>query len=84
MEEHEHAHHYDEIEIRNHTYSSREVHEHTHVHRNLNDVNEIIDRSSIDEKSKELAKTNNIPLKELYKLTELFLRTEQKNSSENI
>lgn len=29
---------------------------HHHVHRNLNDVNEIIDRSSIDDKSKELAK----------------------------
>ena len=31
-------------------------HEHHHAHRNLSDINEIIDNSSIDEKSKELAK----------------------------
>ena len=36
------------------------------------------------ESMKELAKTNNIPLKELYKLTELFLGTEQKNSFDNV
>ena len=29
---------------------------HHHEHRNLNDVNEIIDKSSIDERSKDLAK----------------------------
>lgn len=44
--EHEHEHHHE------HSHD----HAHHHAHRNLNDVNEIIDNSSIDEKSKELAK----------------------------
>lgn len=35
---------------------THEHNHHHHVHRNLNDVNEIIDKSSIDEKSKDLAK----------------------------
>ena len=40
-----------------HTHDDYHEHEHHHhAHRNLNDVNEIIDKSSIDEKSKELAK----------------------------
>lgn len=43
----EHEHHHEE---KNHE------HEHHHEHRNLEDVNKIIDNSSIDAKSKELAK----------------------------
>lgn len=46
--EHEHHHHHD-----NHT---EEHHHHHHEHRNLDDVNKIIDNSSLDEKVKELAK----------------------------
>ena len=47
--EHEHEHH--------HGHSHEHEHEHHHhTHRNLNDVKAIIDNSSIDEKSKELAK----------------------------
>lgn len=47
--EHEHEHH--------HGHSHEHEHEHHHhAHRNLNDVKAIIDNSSIDEKSKELAK----------------------------
>lgn len=42
--EHSHEHHHEHH------------HEHNHEHRNLYDVNRIIDESSIDEKSKELAK----------------------------
>ena len=46
--EHEHEHH--------HGHSHEHEHEHHHhAHRNLNDVKAIIDNSSIDEKSKELA-----------------------------
>lgn len=41
----EHHHHYDEHE-----------HHHHHEHRNLNDVNKIIDESSLDERVKNLAK----------------------------
>ncbi len=50
----EHEHHHDE-----HTHEHEHEHDHEHhhhEHRNLNDVNEIIDKSSIDEKSKDLAK----------------------------
>ncbi len=69
--EHEHHHehnHEHEIEMhnnihkdRNHEHSHEYVHKqeqehHHHAHRNLTDVNEIIDKSSIDEKSKDLAK----------------------------
>ena len=39
-----------------HSHEHIHGHEHSHTHRNLNDVNEIIDKSSIDEKSKDLAK----------------------------
>ena len=69
--EHEHHHehnHEHEIEMHNnihkdmnHEHSHEYVHKqeqehHHHAHRNLTDVNEIIDKSSIDEKSKDLAK----------------------------
>ena len=44
-------------EEHDHDHGHHHEHEHHHhAHRNLNDVNEIIDRSSIDDKSKELAK----------------------------
>ena len=53
LEDYEHSHgnshHHDHAHI-------HKPEQHHHAHRNLNDVNEIIDRSSIDEKSKELAK----------------------------
>lgn len=49
---HEHE-HQDNENI--HEYEHNHAHHH-HEHRNLNDVNEIIDESSIDEKSKDLAK----------------------------
>lgn len=43
-----------------HNHHEEQAHDHEHIHehehRNLNDVNEIIDKSSIDEKSKDLAK----------------------------
>ena len=62
--EHEHQHHYEHEHEHEHHHEHEDEHEHHHkhehghhhVHRNLNDVNEIIDKSSIDEKSKELAK----------------------------
>ncbi len=47
--EHEHDHHHDHEHHYDHEH-------HHHEHRNLNDVNEIIDKSSIDDKSKDLAK----------------------------
>lgn len=62
---HEHTHHHHE-------------HDHHHDHRNLNDVNKIIDDSSLDEKTKELAKriflrvakaeskVHNLPLDEVH------------------
>ena len=59
-DEYGHIHHiHDE-----HTHSHKEEHHHEHEnhhhhhheHRNLNDVNEIIDRSSLDDKTKNLAK----------------------------
>ena len=65
---HEHDHNEHEIEMHNnihedmnHEHSHEHVHKqehehHHHAHRNLTDVNEIIDKSSIDEKSKDLAK----------------------------
>ena len=51
-------HHHEHIHEHNHEHMNNEEHSHSHhhEHRNLNDVNEIIDKSSIDEKSKELAK----------------------------
>ena len=48
---HEHEHHHDDHHVHEHTHEH-----HHHEHRNLNDVNEIIDKSTIDEKSKDLAK----------------------------
>ena len=49
---HEHEHQHNE---NIHEHEHNHAHHH-HEHRNLNDVNEIIDKSSIDEKSKDLAK----------------------------
>ena len=49
---HEHE-HQDNENIHEHEHNHAHHH---HEHRNLNDVNEIIDKSSIDEKSKDLAK----------------------------
>lgn len=48
----ENEHHHNHDDNHEHTHA----HEHHHDHRNLNDVYEIIDKSSIDEKSKALAK----------------------------
>ena len=51
--EHQHMeHHHEEEHHHNHDHE----HKHHHEHRNLNDVYSVIDNSSIDEKSKELAK----------------------------
>ncbi len=46
--EHEHEHH--------HEHNHEHEHHHHHEHRNLNDVNKIIDESSLDENVKDLAK----------------------------
>ena len=58
--DHNHENHYErQTDIHNSTHKDihhEHSHEHRHAHRNLNDVNEIIDNSSIDDKSKELAK----------------------------
>ena len=51
--EHQHIEHHHEEE---HHHSHDHEHKHHHEHRNLNDVYSVIDNSSIDEKSKELAK----------------------------
>lgn len=48
--EHNHLHHHEEENHHEHN------HTHHHEHRNLNDVNKIIDNSSLDEKVKDLAK----------------------------
>ena len=53
--EHGHDHHHDHEHEHNHEHHHDHEHHH-HEHRNLNDVNEIIDKSSIDDKSKDLAK----------------------------
>ena len=50
--ENEHEHHHNE----HHEHDENHNNEHHHEHRNLYDVEKIIDNSSIDEKSKELAK----------------------------
>lgn len=56
-EEHTHEHnHICEHEAEMHNDVHEDMHHHHHSHRNLNDVNEIIDKSSIDQKSKDLAK----------------------------
>lgn len=49
--EHEHEHHHEE-----HEHNHEHEHTHHHEHRNLNDVYSVIDKSSINEKAKELAK----------------------------
>ena len=58
--EHEHEHHdHDHHHEHEHTHEHGHIHDHEHhhhEHRNLHDVYEIIEKSSIDEKSKELAK----------------------------
>lgn len=48
--EHEHEHEH------SHTHDQEHEHHHHHEHRNLFDVNKIIDDSSLDEKTKDLAK----------------------------
>ncbi len=60
---HEHGHHHDhghihDGHIHEHTHEHAHSHEHTHahVHRNIDDVNAIIDNSSISENAKEMAK----------------------------
>ena len=59
VDEYGHVHHIHENETNQH---NQQIHEHTenhhhhHSHRNLNDVNNIIDNSSLDKKTKELAK----------------------------
>lgn len=56
---HEHTHEHNHIcehEAEMHNDVHEDMHHHHHSHRNLNDVNEIIDKSSIDQKSKDLAK----------------------------
>ena len=58
-EDHEHHHTHNHHHHDEHTHEHEHEHDHEHhhhEHRNLNDVNEIIDKSSIDEKSKDLAK----------------------------
>ncbi|MBR3249679.1 MAG: nickel pincer cofactor biosynthesis protein LarC [Clostridia bacterium] len=52
-DEYGHIHH---IQDENSHNLDKEHHHHHHEHRNLNDVNEIIDRSSLDDKTKKLAK----------------------------
>lgn len=54
LDDEHHNEHVDEHSHENEEHNHS--HEHHHSHRNLNDVNEIIDKSSIDEKSKDLAK----------------------------
>lgn len=67
LEDDEHEHHQEHVhqhehETAIHNNTHEDIHHehshehHHHAHRNLNDVNEIIDNSSIDDKSKELAK----------------------------
>ena len=56
---HEYTHEHNHIcehEAEMHNDVHEDMHHHHHSHRNLNDVNEIIDKSSIDQKSKDLAK----------------------------
>lgn len=58
-EEHTHEHNHiceHEAEMHNDVHEDMHHHHHHHSHRNLNDVNEIIDKSSIGQKSKDLAK----------------------------
>ncbi|MBR2289082.1 MAG: nickel pincer cofactor biosynthesis protein LarC [Clostridia bacterium] len=49
---HEDEHHHDH----EHTHDDEHNHEHHHAHRNLDDVNKIIDNSSLEDKVKDLAK----------------------------
>ncbi len=52
-DQHEEQHHEEE---HHHSHEHEHHHNHHHEHRNLNDVYSVIDNSSIDENSKELAK----------------------------
>ena len=55
--EHEHHHHdHDHNHHHEHEHHEHEHHHHHHEHRNLNDVNNIIDNSSLDNNTKDLAK----------------------------
>ena len=53
--EHEHHHDHHHGEEHHHEHHNHEIHHH-HEHRNLDDVNKIIEDSSLDSKTKELAK----------------------------
>lgn len=55
-DEYGHVHHIDEHHHEEHIYDHDLEHPHHHEHRNLNDVNKIIDESSLDDKTKDLAK----------------------------
>jgi len=52
--EHEHEHHHHDHDHEHHHHSHE--HHHAHVHRNINDINTIIDNSTISENAKDLAK----------------------------
>jgi len=54
--DHEHGHQHDDDHGHEHDHEHEHGHQHEHVHRNLDDVNEIIDRISGKEHVKELAK----------------------------
>ena len=56
--EHEHEHSHEHEHEHNHNYNHNHNHDHSHhhEHRNLNDVYSVIDKSSIDDKAKDLAK----------------------------
>lgn len=54
--DHEHEYHHDHDHTHDHEHEHHHDHTHEHVHRNIYDVYKIIDDSSIDNRSKELAK----------------------------
>lgn len=59
LDDDSHAHDYGHEHDHSHSHSHEHEHEHEHhhhEHRNLNDINEIIDNSSLDEETKKLAK----------------------------
>ena len=70
IHEHHHEHEHEHAHEDEHEYEHKDEHHHHHEHRNLNDINKIISESTLDEKTKELANKNDIPLKELYKIDE--------------
>ena len=56
--EHEHHHDHEHMHEHEHAHTHEHSHEHTHahVHRNINDINTIIDNSTIADSAKDLAK----------------------------